>query len=65
MKVIFKYLIQKKMSTNWKNPASTTEKDKVVPTSNELLNAIDSHLFDNVDENKNLYGNYEINYRQK
>ena len=28
----------------------------------ELLNAMNNHVFDNVDENKNFYGNYEIHY---
>ena len=31
----------------------------------ELLNAINNHLFDHVDGNKNLFGNYEINYNPK
>jgi len=29
----------------------------------ELVAAIDSHVFDHVDENRNFHGNYEINYR--
>ena len=28
----------------------------------ELVNAINNHVFDHVDENRNFYGNYEINY---
>ena len=31
----------------------------------ELVEAIDNHLFDHVDENKNFHGNYEINYSIK
>jgi nucleoside-diphosphate-sugar epimerase len=30
---------------------------------NELVEAIDNHVFDHVDENRNFHGNYEINYR--
>ena len=29
---------------------------------NELIEAINKHVFDHVDENKNLFGNYEIHY---
>ncbi len=29
----------------------------------ELLAAINNHVFDHVEENKNFYGNYEINYQ--
>jgi len=29
----------------------------------ELVDAIDNHIFDHVDENRNFHGNYEINYR--
>jgi nucleoside-diphosphate-sugar epimerase len=29
----------------------------------ELVDAIDNHVFDSIDENRNFYGNYEINYR--
>ena len=29
----------------------------------ELIEAINNHVFDHVDENKNLFGNYEIHYR--
>ncbi|MBC8226584.1 MAG: NAD(P)-dependent oxidoreductase [Gammaproteobacteria bacterium] len=29
---------------------------------NELIDAIDNHVFDNIDRNRNFYGNYEINY---
>ncbi len=29
----------------------------------ELLNEINNHVFDNVDQNKSIFGNYEINYR--
>ncbi len=29
---------------------------------NELIDAIDNHVFDNVDENINFFGNYEITY---
>ena len=28
----------------------------------ELIEAINNHVFDNVDENKNFFGNYEIRY---
>jgi len=28
----------------------------------ELIEAINNHVFDNVDENKNFFGNYEIHY---
>ena len=28
----------------------------------ELVDAINNHVFDHVNANKNLYGNYEINY---
>jgi len=28
----------------------------------ELIEAINKHVFDHVDENKNFFGNYEINY---
>ena len=28
----------------------------------ELVDAIDNHIFDQVDENRNFHGNYEINY---
>jgi nucleoside-diphosphate-sugar epimerase len=30
---------------------------------NELIDAIRSHVFDRVDENRDFHGNYEINYR--
>ena len=30
----------------------------------ELLEAIDNHVFEQVDKNKNLFGNYEITYRK-
>ncbi len=30
---------------------------------NELVEAIDNHVFDHVDKNRNFHGNYEINYR--
>ena len=29
----------------------------------ELVDAMDNHIFDHVDKNRNFYGNYEINYR--
>jgi len=29
----------------------------------ELVDAMDNHIFDHVDENRNFHGNYEINYR--
>jgi len=29
----------------------------------ELIEAINNHVFDHVDDNRNFYGNYEINYR--
>jgi len=29
----------------------------------ELVDAMDNHIFDHVDENKNFHGNYEIDYR--
>ena len=29
----------------------------------ELIEAINNHVFDHVDENKNFFGNYEIHYR--
>jgi len=29
----------------------------------ELVNAINNHVFDHVDENRNFHGNYEIDYR--
>ena len=35
-----------------------TVRDGVV----ELLQAIENHVFDEVDQQRNLYGNYEINY---
>ena len=28
----------------------------------ELLEAINNHVFDHVEEQRNFYGNYEINY---
>ena len=29
----------------------------------ELVDAINNHIFDHVDENKNFHGNYEIDYQ--
>ena len=29
----------------------------------ELVDAMENHIFDQVDENRNFHGNYEINYR--
>ena len=29
----------------------------------ELVDAIDNHVFDNIDENRNFHGNYEIDYK--
>ena len=29
----------------------------------ELVDAMDNHIFDHVDENRNFHGNYEINYK--
>ena len=29
----------------------------------ELVNAMDNHIFDHVDKNRNFHGNYKINYR--
>jgi len=29
----------------------------------ELVDAMDNHIFDHVDENRNFHGNYEMNYR--
>ena len=29
----------------------------------ELIDAIDNHIFDHVDKNRNFHGNYEINYQ--
>ena len=29
----------------------------------ELIEAINNHVFDHVDDNRNFHGNYEINYR--
>ena len=32
---------------------------------NELLEAINKNMFENVEKNRNFYGNYEINYPAK